>query len=652
MTPPRFDVRPFLRRDEGQHFDRKSLFEGPPGAKRPRDRREVRDQVAEYVAAFANAEGGVLVLGIEDDFEITGHRFPPRALASLLATPGARLSPPQADGFVVEAEGEELVVFDASTADAPVQVVGNGFPLRVGDRTVQASETQIRAMKLAGLAESWESRPSPCSLEELDSSLIARAKAGAGLGARRDEEYLLQRKLADRRGRGLVLRRAAELLFSRSGPDHPNAGVRILRVIGRRQRTGANHNVEERPRIETNLPSALAEARSQVAGFLRRPSRLVGARFLEAPEYPDFAWQEALVNAVAHRDYGVEGASNEVWLYDDRMEVISPGRLPDDLTLDHLLRFERRARSRNPRIVRVLVDLGEMRDRGEGVPRMFAEMEDAFLPPPEIEADRLAFTVTLRNATAPSREDHRFLSGLGPVDLSREELRVLLHAHRRGGVDAAEVRRFAGLDTPGAERLLRSLGDRDLLSPRERDGDRCYELSGALAARVGRRPDGGPGGASRPSPDDRGSDRGPTGAEREGFDADRGEPGDGSSPAAGADRVEEEGISTRGFRAAEAAPDLPAPLEAALGALGPRPRKERLRPLILGICGARDWTTADDLARRFRFRPKNLTRRHLGPMVAEGLLEHRYPDRPHHPRQAYRARGARPAEESAGETGR
>ena len=264
MTPPRFDVRPFLRRDEGQHFDRKSLFEGPPGAKRPRDRREVRDQVAEYVAAFANAEGGVLVLGIEDDFEITGHRFPPRALASLLATPGARLSPPQADGFVVEAEGKELVVFDASTADAPVQVVGNGFPLRVGDRTVQASETQIRAMKLAGLAESWESRPSPCSLEELDSSLIARAKAGAGLGARSDEEYLLQRKLADRRGRGLVLRRAAELLFSRSGPDHPNAGVRILRVIGRRQRTGANHNVEERPRIETNLPSALAEARSQV----------------------------------------------------------------------------------------------------------------------------------------------------------------------------------------------------------------------------------------------------------------------------------------------------------------------------------------------------------------------------------------------------
>ncbi|AUX31891.1 MULTISPECIES: helix-turn-helix domain-containing protein [Sorangium] len=61
MTRAPFEVGPFLGQDEGQHFDRKSLFEGPEGQKRPRDRRSARDQVAEYVAAFANAEGGVLV---------------------------------------------------------------------------------------------------------------------------------------------------------------------------------------------------------------------------------------------------------------------------------------------------------------------------------------------------------------------------------------------------------------------------------------------------------------------------------------------------------------------------------------------------------------------------------------------------------------
>jgi ATP-dependent DNA helicase RecG len=75
MNNPQFDITPFLGQDEGQHFDRKSLFDGPEGAKRARDRRAVRDQVAEYVAAFANAEGGVLVLGIEDDRTLTGHKL-------------------------------------------------------------------------------------------------------------------------------------------------------------------------------------------------------------------------------------------------------------------------------------------------------------------------------------------------------------------------------------------------------------------------------------------------------------------------------------------------------------------------------------------------------------------------------------------------
>ena len=85
-----FDVTPFLHQDEGQHFDRKSLLHGPPDAKTPRDRKEVRDQEARWVAGFANAEGGVLILGIEDDHTLSGHQLPPAALQTLLAVPQAR----------------------------------------------------------------------------------------------------------------------------------------------------------------------------------------------------------------------------------------------------------------------------------------------------------------------------------------------------------------------------------------------------------------------------------------------------------------------------------------------------------------------------------------------------------------------------------
>ena len=616
MANPKFDVTPFLDQDqaEGQHFDRKSMFKGPPSAKRMRKRREVREQVAEYVAAFANADGGVLLLGVEDDGSVTGHQLPSKAVESLLAAPRTRLDPPQPPGFTVSHEGVELIVFDVPAADSPVQMTGNGFPLRVGDQTVRARETQIAATKQQGMYESWESRRSSCSLEDLDPKLLARARAGAGLSALSDEEYLLKRKLADLRGRRIVLRRAAELLFARHDPDHPNAGVRVFRVIGTERRFGAEHNVEERPRIEGSLPRVLDEAHEVVSGLLRRPSRMVGMRFREMPEYPDFAWREALHNAVAHRDYAIQGSGTEIWLFEDRMEVVSAGGLPEGVSLEDVLRLERVHCSRNPRIVRLLVDLGFAKDQGEGIPRMFAEMEGAFLPQPELDVGGERVIVTLRNTSTLTASDRQFVASLGNADLSRQEFRALLMAHRRGRVDNAALRSVTGLDTLRASQLLRGLRDRELLTMQGRGADSFYTLTPVvrdLAVDRGELSDGS-GGASRADRGELRADRGELRADRGELPADRGEPR--------ADRGE-----------------LPADVQRAVDGLGLRPRKERLRAVIGAICAARGWTTAGEIARFLSFSQRNLSGRHLTPMVEAGRLERRYPDNPTHPEQAYRA---------------
>lgn len=242
--------------------------------------------------------------------------------------PETRLKPPLPPGFTITHERKELIVFDVSSADGLVMVVGNGFPLRMGDRTVPAAESQIQALKYRGLVESWESRPSALRLDALDPVLLERARRGAGLIALTDEDYLLKRKLADRRGRDLVLRRGAELIFAKDGPDHPNAGLRLFRVVGTERKLGAEHNVEERPRFEGNLPAVLRDAFAAVEGIIRRPQRLVGTHFRTVPEYPDFSWREAILNAAAHRDYNIEGRTTEVWFFGDRMEVASPGGAP------------------------------------------------------------------------------------------------------------------------------------------------------------------------------------------------------------------------------------------------------------------------------------------------------------------------------------
>jgi ATP-dependent DNA helicase RecG len=595
---PRFDVKPFLNQDEGQHFDRKSLFHGPPGEKQPRDRREVRDQVARYVAGFANAEGGVLMLGIEDDHSITGHRLPPKALESLLAVTQARLQPPQPPGFLVYVDGQELVVFDVPSADGPVQVTGDGFPLRIGDQTIETSETKIRALKFQGLVESFESRPSPLALADLDRELLAQARQGAGLEALSDEDYLLKRKLADRRGSGLVLRQAAELLFAQQGPEHPNSGVRVFRVVGTERRLGPEHNVEERPRIEGNLPQVWQEALNVIGSLMRQPSRLVGNRFRPVSEYPRFSWQEALLNAIAHRDYSVQGAGIEVWLFDDRMEVTSPGGLLPELSLDELLSLRRVHCSRNPRLMRTLVDLGLTRDQGEGIPRMFAEMADAFLPTPRINPTARSVSVVLGNTTTLGENDRAFVACIGGEDLSDEEFRALLQAHRSTQVDNASLRSLMGFDTLGASQILRRLRDRGLLELHPAGSQSFYTLAPRLRSAES-------------------ADRGEQVLDRGELPSDRGELGPDRGEL-GADRGE------------QLAPSL---LEAIAG-LGVRPRKEPLRQVIAQLC-AGNWRTPAWLADQLKMEAGNLSERHLAPMVRDGTLERRYPESPTHPEQAY-----------------
>ena len=611
MSTPRFDVTPFLHQDEGQHFDRKSLLEGPEGSRRPRDRRTVRDQIAEYVAAFANAEGGVLILGIEDGGAVTGHRYPASAVRAMLQTPRARLRPPQPEGFGVEHKGQPLLVFDVPASDVPVQVDGDGFPLRMGDRTVQASETQIRALKFRGLAESWEARPSPLSLSDLDPELLARARAGAGLSALTDEEYLLKRKLADRRGRGIGIRRAAELLFAKDGPDHPNAGVRVFRVIGTERRFGVEHNVEEKPRIEGNLTSVLEAAFAVIEGLIRRPSRLRGTRFHEVPEYPEFSWKEAILNAAAHRDYSVEGRTTEVWFFEDRLEVTSPGGLIPDLTLAELLRLERRHMSRNPRVVRALVDLGLMRDQGEGIPRMFAEMEGLFLPAPAIEVGANEFAVTLRNTPTLTEDDRAFVASLGAEELSDDEFRALLEAHRRGRVDNGTLRRLSGLDTLAASALLRRLRDRGLLTLHAAGPASYYELGAELDSAVETATKGGP---DLRVPE--GQELVPDGQE---FD----------SQGHDLSRRQGHNLDLQGL-------DLPLELKVELRRLPRRAPTERLRALIVALCeqGPIDRRTLGLLLQRS---PGVLVRKHLTPMVRDGLLALTHPETPNHPGQAYQA---------------
>jgi len=131
-----------------------------------------------------------------------------------------------------------------------------------------------------------------------------------------------------------------------------------------------------------------------------------------------------LVNALAHRDYTIEGRCVEVWLYEDRLEVKSPGALLPDIRVEALLDRQRVHASRNPRIARVLTELGVMRQQGEGIPRIIEEMEMSWLPVPELLASEREFVVVLRNEPVLAGADERWTAAVRDMPLNVRQKRA------------------------------------------------------------------------------------------------------------------------------------------------------------------------------------------------------------------------------------
>ena len=180
---------------------------------------------------------------------------------------------------------------------------------------------------------------------------------------------------------------AALLLFAKDPTRwHPRAGIDFVKYEGNERQHGTSLNVVKRIRFEAPLVRLIDEAVGRIKEHIRERTILHDLFFRERLEYPTFAWQEALVNAVAHRDYSLAGAPVEVWMFDDHISVRSPGLPPPPVTLEHLRQQKSIHFSRNPLIVRVLADLGYLREMGEGVPRIY--QGNGNLRPPSARAFR------------------------------------------------------------------------------------------------------------------------------------------------------------------------------------------------------------------------------------------------------------------------
>ena len=179
-----YELRELLQQDEGQFLEFKSLWDLSGGTRKVLDRRAVRDKIAEYVAAFANADGGTLLLGVDRDGTPSGHGYPEEAIEEFLAVPQRRLRPAVSIRHQrITLDGSEIVAIQVSNAPEAVMVDGDGFPYRVGDLVRPEPQEVINHRKQAYRTVGYEQRILPeATLDDLDLELAQTFWPGLFIG--------------------------------------------------------------------------------------------------------------------------------------------------------------------------------------------------------------------------------------------------------------------------------------------------------------------------------------------------------------------------------------------------------------------------------------------------------------------------------------
>ena len=224
------------------------------------------------------------------------------------------------------------------------------------------------------------------------------------------EQYLQQINLAEYGMGGIRLRRAAILLFAKDVSKwFPRSQIRILKVNGNEILPGNKYNVISDDYVTGNIFHLLSVGWERLRPFLSQKTVLgEGALFEQAFSYPENACREALVNAIAHRDYSVSNPVT-IYIYDNRLVFESPGELLSTINLRDLSQGTGVHESRNSNIARVLRENKIMRELGEGIRRILDLMNAQELAPPKIESKQGCFTISLTHQSIYSERELMWL---------------------------------------------------------------------------------------------------------------------------------------------------------------------------------------------------------------------------------------------------
>ena len=387
-------IEEVLAFDEMQIFDRKSINIDPKA-------------LAVTLVAFANADGGTAAIGISDKTRrVEGVDYNVQQLNDLLRVPYDFCEP------TVQAAIEKVPCTDYKGRDNHVILMhiepgphvyanqADEVYLRVGDKSKKLDFDDRLQLTYDKGERSFEDKPVlGAGMDDLDIEFVEAYTRKIGY-RKSAKEFLLENKgFVKQTGREMQISTAAVLLFGRKPQDFfPRARVRFIRYEGTEEKFGAEMNVVKDVLFEGNILKMIVDSIAYLGTQIKEKTYLgKDGLFVSEEEYPKFVRQEIIVNAVTHRAYSISGTDIQIKMFDDRLVVESPGRLPGLVRADNIRHTHF---SRNPKIAEFLRVFNFVKEYGEGVDPMCLEMEAKGLRGPEYHSNAFLLQTVVYNAAS------------------------------------------------------------------------------------------------------------------------------------------------------------------------------------------------------------------------------------------------------------
>lgn len=415
-------------------------------------------KLAETLMALANARGGTLLVGAETrsgqlqgvkDIEAARERV---LQAIPLCDPPLIIPLPQ----TATLKDKTILVIIVPPGLPHVYNLEGRYLIRDGTENKPIPASQLTGLLMERGQTGFESLVTPgATLDDITWDKVERyLNSLEGVVVSAPEEALHKRGCLALADGGYQPTNAGLLLFGRE-PERFLKSNEIVLVRYAGQDMGDEFLRED---IQGTLPDQIRRAEAFLVSNISKGVRLASWERQERTEYPLKAVREAIVNAVAHRDYSIRGEGIRVLMFNDRLEFYSPGRLPGHVTVDNIAdeRF-----SRNQVIVQVLADMGFIERLGYGIDRMMALMQDYDLPKPVFQETANGFTVILYGpgeslVSATKRWAH--------LHLNERQEKALTYLTEQGRITNREYQELCPDVSPETiRRDLADLVDRNLL---------------------------------------------------------------------------------------------------------------------------------------------------------------------------------------------